>query len=54
MADLRRAILVSTITQEADMTDLTITLEESGSKGRYVARIPGSTEEAEMTFSLEY
>ena len=33
------------------MTDLTITLEESGSKGRYVARIPGSTEEAEMTFS---
>ena len=33
------------------MTDITITLEEEGSKGRYVARLPGSDEEAEMTFS---
>ncbi|MBO6728487.1 MAG: N-acetyltransferase [Maricaulis sp.] len=33
------------------MTDLTITLEEDGNKGRYVARLPGSAEEAEMTYS---
>lgn len=33
------------------MTDVVITLEETGSKGRYVARLPGSDEVAEMTFS---
>ena len=26
------------------MTDLTITLEEDGNKGRYVARLPGSAD----------
>lgn len=33
------------------MTDITITLEENGNKGRYVAQITGSDEVAEMTFS---
>lgn len=31
--------------------ELKITLEDTGSKGRYVARLPGVAEEAEMTFS---
>lgn len=33
------------------MTDIKITLEETGSKGRYVAHLPGIDAEAEMTFS---
>ena len=32
-------------------TDITITREETASKGRYLARIEGQAEEAEMTFS---
>lgn len=33
------------------MTDIEITLEETGSKGRYVARVAGQAEPAELTFS---
>jgi predicted GNAT family acetyltransferase len=31
--------------------DITITLEESGGKGRYVARVAGFADPGEMTFS---
>lgn len=31
--------------------EVTITLEDNGSKGRYVATLPGTSDEAEMTFS---
>lgn len=31
--------------------EVTITLEDNGSKGRYVARLPGIADEAEMTYS---
>jgi predicted GNAT family acetyltransferase len=33
------------------MSDITITLEEANSKGRYVARVAGFPEPGEMTFS---
>ncbi|MEM6678681.1 MAG: GNAT family N-acetyltransferase [Pseudomonadota bacterium] len=33
------------------MTDVTITLEDGESKGRYVAAVPDSAETAELTFS---
>jgi len=33
------------------MADVTITLEESGAKGRYVAQVAGHDEPGEMTFS---
>lgn len=33
------------------MADIAITLEDGETKGRYVGRIEGVTEEAEMTFS---
>ncbi len=33
------------------MADITITLEEQGHKGRYVAHVAGSAEVGEMTFS---
>ncbi len=33
------------------MTQFTITLSDTGSKGRYSLRAPGVAEEAEMTFS---
>lgn len=33
------------------MSGIRISLEETGSKGRYVAHLPGSDAEAEMTYS---
>jgi uncharacterized protein len=49
--DVNSATETDLVTKERAVTEIDISKEDDGSRGRYVARVPGHADEAELTFT---